>query len=550
MALLAMATLASTTGSPSPTSAPGPARDAVALADTLRRLYAGPGLPGERWRGRPPEVVLDDGTTAPREAAYRDRPAFVAAARELIRTGTGDDPLLGAWLLGTVPVGERGEALGILLEALRHADPRVRFEAARVLGTVGPAPAIPSLLALESGAVGRAKDGARLSDGSGDALESAAALWAARRIALREGLEPPPPSSASAVGLAKGFCRGVSWWLEEEGGDAGASSFRALRYLGVDWISIHSWDPLQRDVHSPGWAAPRRPPMIPNLGRLVANAHAAGLKVMVKPHLEMRGYEPTPDEIRIFRGTDDAARRKLLERLRKQTEGRPRVWHNDIEMKTEDDWQAWFIQYEGYILAYARKATEAGVDAFCVGRETDKAAIAREADWRRLIARVREVFKGPLTYSANFDGYARIGFWDALDVIGISAYFPLAEEVEVEPTPERLAAAWDEIMAPLEAFARKANRRVVFTEIGYPAVPSAARRPWDDARGPADVWVQGRLYEAALRAVSRRPFLTGTFFWLWEGVARPPFRDASFSIQDKPASFVMARWYGGEPPRP
>ena len=183
-----------------------------------------------------------------------------------------------------------------------------------------------------------------------------------------------------------------------------------------------------------------------------------------------------------------------------------------------------------------------------MGRETDKAAIAREADWRRLIARVREVFKGPLTYSANFDGYARVGFWDALDVIGISAYFPLTEGRE--PSPERLAAAWDDVMTPLEAFARKENRRVVFTEIGYPAVSSAAARPWDDARGPADVWLQARLYEAALRAVSQRPFMAGTFFWLWEGVARPPFRDASFSIQDKPASFVMARWYSGPARRP
>ena len=510
-------------------ASPSPPQDAVALAEALRRLYASPAGPAERWRHRVPEVVLDDGTKAPRDVAYRDRPAFVAAAQELLR-GPGDDPLLGAWLLATVPAAGREQAAGVLASALRHADPRVRFEAARALGAMGRAAAIPTLLALAPG----------------EEPESAAALWAARRIAERDGVAAPP-SSGSAAGLAPAFCRGVNWWLEEDGGDAGAASFRALALLGVDWISIHTWDPLQRDVHSPEWVQPRRPPAIPNLRALVANAHAAGLKVMVKPHLEMRGYEPTPAEIRIFRGADEEARQNLMARVRKQVEGRPRVWHNDIEMKTEADWQAWFARYEGYILAYARPAAEAGVDAFCVGRETDKAAIAREADWRRLVAHVRDVFKGPLTYSANFDSYARIGFWDALDVIGISAYFPLTDEPA--PTSGRLDAAWDEVMTPLEVFARKENRRVVFTEIGYPAVASAARRPWDDARGPADVWLQARLYEAALRAVSRRPFLAGTFFWLWEGVARPPFKDASFSIQDKPASFVMARWYGGAPKR-
>jgi hypothetical protein len=209
-------------------------------------------------------------------------------------------------------------------------------------------------------------------------------------------------------------------------------------------------------------------------------------------------------------------------------------------MRTEADWQKWFAQYEEYVLSYARQAAAAQADAFCVGRETDKAAIAREADWRRIIARVRGLFGGPLTYSANFDGYGRIAFWDALDVIGVSAYFPLGEEAA---SPQELAAAWDQILLPLEVLARRTNRRVVFTEIGYPALASAARRPWDDPPGPADVWQQARLYEAALQAVSRRPFMVGTFFWLWEGVARPPFRDPSFSIQDKPASFVMASFY-------
>jgi hypothetical protein len=304
--------------------------------------------------------------------------------------------------------------------------------------------------------------------------------------------------------------------------------------LGVDFVSIHTWDPLQRDPHSPEWAEPRRPPSIPNLAALVRNAHAAGLKVMVKPHLEMRGYEPTPEELRIWRGPDEAAKERLRQRLQAEWASRPRAWHNDIEMRTEEDWRRWFERYDAYILSYAREAAEAGADAFCVGRETDKAAILRGHDWRLLIARVRQAFPGALTYSANFDGYDRIPFWDALDVIGVSAYFPVGADA---------AASWEAILGPLEVLSRRLNRRVVFTEIGYPAVARAARRPWEETQDPADVWTQGQLYEAALRAVSKRPFMVGTFFWLWEGVARPAFRDASFTIQDKPAAFVMARYY-------
>jgi len=497
-----------------------PSPEAVALAGKLRRLYATPGDRGERWRHRAPEVELEDGARMPRDAAYREEPGFVAAARELLQGGAVEEALLGAWLLGTAPAARREDAALALVRALGHRDARVRFEAARTLGALGSPQAASPLRELID---------------RGTPAESAAARWALRRIAPGEDGVPRP-----GVRLDPGFCRGVNWWHEETGADAGAASFRKLAELGVDWISIHTWDPLQRDAFSPEWSEPRRPFAIPRLEELVESAHAVGIKVMVKPHLEMRGYEPTEEERRILRGPDEAARKTLVDRLRKSWAGQPRAWHNDIEMRTDADWRQWFSQYDGYILSYARQAAQARVDAFCVGRETDKAAITREADWRRLIARVRDVFAGPLTYSANFDSYGRIAFWDALDVIGVSAYFPLGDDA---PSAEGLAATWDEIMAPLELLARRTNRRVVFTEIGYPAVPSAARRPWDDPPGPADVWLQARLYEAALQAVSKRPFMVGTFFWLWEGVARPPFHDASFSIQDKPASFVMAGWY-------
>jgi hypothetical protein len=519
VAALLLGALAGSESRPDPVASPSsPAT--VELAEKLRRLYAGPGEPGERWRRRSPEVVLDDGVRIPRETAYRDDPAFVVAASELLRERNPDDAVLGAWLLGTASPRQRDDAATALLAALRHSDPRVRFEAARALGTLAPSRAAPPLREL-------ILQGAR--------PERAAARWALRQIAPSEDV-----SARRSGGLGPGFCRGVNWWHEETGPDAGAASFRRLSELGVDWVSIHSWDPLQRDVHSPVWAEPRRPYAIPRLADLVRSAHAAGIKVMVKPHLEMRGYEPTEEERRILQGGDEAARRALVSRIRESWE-RPRPWHNDIEMTTEADWRQWFSRYEAYILSYGQQASEAGADAFCVGRETDKAAIARPSDWRRIIVRVRERFKGPLTYSANFDSYSRIAFWDALDVIGVSAYFPLGDGV---PREEELAAAWDRIFAPLETLARKTNRRVVFTEIGYPAVSTAASRPWYEPSGPADVWLQARLYEAALQAVSKRPFMVGTFFWLWEGVRRPAFRDASFSIQDKPAAFVMADWYG------
>jgi nucleotide-binding universal stress UspA family protein len=492
------------------------------LSESLRALYEGPHAPWERWRRGSPTVTLPDGGTGPREQAYRDRPDFVAAAARLMASGTGDEGPLGAWLLGTAAPAQSATARTRLMDGLTSTDSRVAFEAACALARVGDR---SSVTALERAARGSSSPDVRT-----------AAAWAAARLSASG--RPRPGGS-----LPAGFVRGVAWWGEGAMHDGGAASFRTLASMGIDWVSIHTWDPQQRRVDAPDFADPGRRYAIEGLPDLVKNAHAAGIKVVVKPHLEMRGYEPTPEEIRIFRSEDAAARAALVARIRAERAKEPPVWHNEIAMKTEADWQAWFASYERFVMDYARQAQAAGADAFCVGRELDKSAIARDADWRRIIAGVRGVFSGPLTYSANFDTYADVRFWDALDVIGVSAYFPL--QAGADPSPADLSAAWDRVLAPLETLSRRTGKKVVFTEIGYPAVASAARAPWQEERAPADVWMQARCYEAALRAVSSRPWIVGTFWWLWEGVGQPPFRDPSFTIQGKPASFVLARWYAG-----
>jgi hypothetical protein len=264
---------------------------------------------------------------------------------------------------------------------------------------------------------------------------------------------------------------------------------------------------------------------------------------MLKPHLEMRRYDPRPEDLRVLAGPDAGARRRVLERVRAEAEGRQDEWHNLIEMRSEADWQEWFRGYGRYLLEYAAQARDAGADMLCVGRELDRTVVLRERDWRRLIARVREVYPGPLVYSANFDTFHQVGFWDALDFVGVSAYFPLSRRPD--PGVEELAAAWDPILSKLEDVSRRFDRPLILTELGYPATAGAAAEPWRERGAPADPWIQARCYEAALRALEGRSRIEGAFWWLWEGTAQPPFRDPSFSIQGKPAAFVVARWFKG-----
>jgi hypothetical protein len=161
---------------------------------------------------------------------------------------------------------------------------------------------------------------------------------------------------------------------------------------------------------------------------------------------------------------------------------------------------------------------------------------------------VREVFRGPLTYSANFDSYESLQFWDALDYIGVSAYFSLS--AEEDPSLEALVQGWERALKPLEERSRRFGRPVLFTEVGFASVAGAARTPWRPPSGTAHPWLQARCYEATMRVVTARPWIQGTFWWLWEGAIQPPFRDDSYTIQGKPAAFSLAAWYRGAPVGP
>lgn len=102
-----------------------------------------------------------------------------------------------------------------------------------------------------------------------------------------------------------------------------------------------------------------------------------------------------------------------------------------------------------------------------------------EAKWRAVIQRAKARYGGPLTYAANFDQYASVGFWDALDLIGVNAYFPLRDTLG--PTDRvTLVAGWRRVFEALHAFraARGLEQRVLFTELGYTRRAGATAAPW------------------------------------------------------------------------
>lgn len=217
-------------------------------------------------------------------------------------------------------------------------------------------------------------------------------------------------------------------------------------------------------------------------------------------------------------------------------------WPGDIAMKSDTAWQNWFKNYEKFILYYARLAQKNKIEIFCVGTELQQTT-KREKEWRTIIAKIRSVYHGKLIYAANFhEEYEQIKFWDALDFIGVQAYFPLAKNQHA-PLND-LVKNWNEPLAAIERVHKKYNKPVVFTEIGYRSDADAAVEPWRWPQETSGIQIsneaQANCYQAFFKAAWNKSWLAGVYFWKW--YPHGPRRMATFDFtpQGKPAEKILA----------
>jgi hypothetical protein len=312
----------------------------------------------------------------------------------------------------------------------------------------------------------------------------------------------PPARDAFAAGKHRGACfahalgRDVGY-----GTPAAAASLAELRGLGVEWVSITPFgflaSPQAVEIR------PLRGESDERLHAVTAQAHALGLRVMLKPHLWLR----------------------------------PPHWAGDVSQPDETGWRAFFAAYEELLVHHARRGREMDVDALLVGNEL-AGTTHREAEWRRLIAAARREYDGPLGYGANYSEVERVPFWDALDFIGVSAYFPLVEQPS--PTKRQLVDAWRPILDRLATLSRQWHRKVVFTEIGYPAADWAAWRPWELPTGAdANPRLQADAFAAVLEAAWPQPWLGGAYWWKWFSARAPDTEADAFDFRGTPAAEVV-----------
>ncbi len=261
-------------------------------------------------------------------------------------------------------------------------------------------------------------------------------------------------------------------------------------------------------------------------------------------------------------GLVETARRARLRGIR--TVLKPHIWIRDrgngqwrgtIDFPTGAEWGQWWASYRRFILHYAELAEASGMEALCIGTELRSTVLNRPGEWRRLIADVRAVYRGELTYSANwYREFEEVPFWDALDYIGIQVYFPLADSTGGAVTLASLKAAWAPYVERIEAVQQRVGKPVLFTEVGYRSTADTAAEPWVwRSRAPMDFELQATCYEAMFQVFWNRPWFAGAHIWKWFpegsrrfGGRRARRRERGFTPQRKPAEEVLARWYRGE----
>ena len=335
------------------------------------------------------------------------------------------------------------------------------------------------------------RPGSTLAEKLGGGLPGAAGLDAQLAALAAEAGKNRSVGGGAAVGSAGSgaggegrFLRGVSFAMlnSVDGGYHAPSvdrEYARLAELGADAVSLMPFA-FQRDAHAPGLAFLDDHPSSETDAGLVhaaRRAHAQGFAVLWKPHLWVR-----------------------------------HGWPGEIEMRDEASWRQWWSGYRRYVLHHAFLAAWARAEIFCVGVELDRTAIGpeRESAWRELIAAVRVLYPGAVTYAANWDRAGEVPFWDALDFVGVDAYYPLAATEQA--TDAELDLGAKEVVGRLARLAQRARRPLLLTEVGFPARRAAWREPNAEA-GDLDEQDQLRAYRALFAALGRRPWLAGVFVW-------------------------------------
>lgn len=239
------------------------------------------------------------------------------------------------------------------------------------------------------------------------------------------------------------------------------------------------------------------------LVRMIDYAHDKGLRVALKPTVNCRN------------GT-----------------WRAHINFFDKDVHCEPKWSCWFGSYTKFQLHYAEIAQRTGCEMFIAGCEMVMSE-RREAEWRRLIADIRNVYGGMVSYNTDKYQEDNVLWWDCVDVISSSGYYPLND--------------WEAELDRIEAVVKKFNKPFFFAEAGCMSAAGSSAVPNDwRCCGDASPGEQADWYRTALEACSKRSWAGGFAFWSWTwklGTVQESLRSRNYEVYGKPACDVIKEHY-------
>lgn len=236
---------------------------------------------------------------------------------------------------------------------------------------------------------------------------------------------------------------------------------------------------------------------------LVSYAKSLGLKVILKPMLDCKD------------GT-----------------WRAHINFFDIDVPCEPKWPDWFKSYNQYIVEYAKIAEEAGCEMLVIGTEMVQTE-RRASDWIMLINNVRKVYNGLITYNTDKYQEDNVKWWDHVDVISASGYYPY-DDMENQ-------------INRIEQFVKRYNKPYFFAECGCPCRIGSKENPNDwQFVGDYSLEEQEDWVGKFLTTTENRSWLYGYSWWSWSHditSRENPKLDDGYDVYEKPSSNLIKAYY-------
>jgi len=188
------------------------------------------------------------------------------------------------------------------------------------------------------------------------------------------------------------------------------------------------------------------------------------------------------------------------------------IWRGHIGINmTVQNVKDWFVSYEKYIVKYAKLAEALKVEMFSVSCELIEVS-QYDSNWRDIVKKVRSVYSGILTDSANHDGeeYNKT-WWDTMDYIGVDAYYLPIRTRDYRANLTSIEALLADTINKLRNLSEVYGKEVIITEVGF----CSGNCLRNETATQFDQFLQAEFYHWFYQILAKERYVKGFFWWSW-----------------------------------